>query len=107
MGAGMAQAVQVGMQPQADNPWEDKDSAGSMKCPKCGAEVKPGERFCGKCGHQLVKESTCVKCKKPIEEGVKFCPHCGAKQTLECPKCGKEVASGTKFCPECGTELQQ
>ena len=37
-----------------------------MKCAKCGAELKPGARFCGKCG-EIIKEST--EPRKPLPSG--------------------------------------
>ena len=50
------------------------------KCPKCGAEVFAGAKFCPECGEKL-----------PVK---KFCPNCGA-----------EVVENAKFCTDCGTKL--
>ncbi len=57
-------------------------AAGTVKCTKCGADVKAGSKFCPECGEKIV-----------APEG-KFCPECGAK-----------VSATAKFCPECGNKL--
>ncbi|MFC1856910.1 adenylate/guanylate cyclase domain-containing protein [Thermodesulfobacteriota bacterium] len=49
-----------------------------MKCPKCGANIKEGAKFCGKCGKKL---------------------------SLICPNCDSENTSGNNFCEECGHNL--
>jgi len=47
-------------------------------CVNCGAENRPGAKFCGECGHSLA---------------------------MSCPACGEPAPTG-KFCSECGTPLQ-
>lgn len=112
MGTGMTGAVQAGMQPQDQNPWGSGSprtaapSDKTEKCPKCGAEMKEGQKFCNNCGHKLVEEVKCVKCGILIPSGTKFCSNCGAKQVLECPKCKTELAPGIKFCPNCGNNME-
>lgn len=78
-----------------------------MTCPKCGAHVKKGTKFCSECGtSMLIQTKKCVKCGADINGSAKFCPECGADQSEKiCPKCGKVSEPGTKFCPECGTNL--
>lgn len=78
-----------------------------MNCPKCGAKVKKGTKFCYECGASLqVQKKNCVQCGAIIEAGMKFCPECGADQTRRlCPKCGHAVEAGQRFCPDCGTGL--
>jgi len=49
-----------------------------MKCPDCGAQHRPGARFC---------------------------EHCGVPLTSTCPACGAVVGPDTKFCAACGTGL--
>ena len=78
-------------------------STSEGKCPKCGAVVVHGSKFCGECGQILQK--TCPECHAPVPEGVKFCPECGHKMVSHCPSCNLEVPPGTKFCPECGTKI--
>lgn len=109
MGSGMTGAVQAGMKPDQDNPWEQKSKDASAKdektCPNCGKPVKEGKKFCNNCGHKLMEETLCVKCGKPIAPGSKFCSSCGAKQTEECPECGNEIPPGSKFCSNCGNKI--
>ncbi|MGN0204231.1 MAG: SPFH domain-containing protein [Coprococcus sp.] len=78
-----------------------------ITCPKCGASVKKGTKFCSECGaSMLIQKKKCLKCGADIDTSVKFCPECGADQSQKiCPKCGHAAAPGTKFCPECGTNL--
>jgi hypothetical protein len=51
--------------------FEEKD----VKCPKCQFRSRKGEKFCGRCGTQLI---------------------------LVCPSCGFENPPDYKFCGECG-----
>ena len=76
-------------------------------CPKCGARVKKGTKFCSECGApMLIRMKKCIKCGVDISSNAKFCPECGADQAKKtCPKCGKISEPGTRFCPECGTNL--
>ena len=57
-----------------------------MFCPKCGKEVKEGDRFCGSCGATIepikvekVGKRVCSKCGAELVEGAKFCSSCGAR----------------------------
>ncbi len=49
-----------------------------MLCPSCGAENRPGARFCRACGTGLA---------------------------LACPSCGAAAEPGQSFCDECGSAL--
>ena len=49
----------------------------------------------------------CVKCGAEIRANAKFCPECGARQGAACPKCGASVTKSAKFCPECGEKLSK
>ena len=56
----------------------------SNTCSRCGAELKPGAKFCTKCGQpvgapQMKSESvaTCSKCGAVLKPGAKFCTKCG------------------------------
>ncbi len=46
-----------------------------MKCPKCSAEARLGERFCVACGTQL--ELSCAKCGAASVPDARFCGMCG------------------------------
>src|SRR5947208_9114980 len=50
-----------------------------LRCPQCGTENEPGQRFCGACGAPLA---------------------------LICPACGATSPLGFKFCGRCGAELK-
>jgi class 3 adenylate cyclase/tetratricopeptide (TPR) repeat protein len=46
-----------------------------MRCEACGAENRPGKKFCVQCGTTLPK--ACPSCGSSIREGEKFCGDCG------------------------------
>lgn len=58
-------------------------------CSKCGNELKPGAKFCMKCGTPVaaapaaqaksVGGDVCPQCGKALKPGAKFCMGCGAK----------------------------
>ena len=48
--------------------------ARSVTCPRCGAESKPGQKFCANCGLAL---AACPNCGASYEPGQKFCADCG------------------------------
>ncbi len=92
------------------------EGATAMTCPKCGAEVLEGLKFCGSCGAQLVR--TCRKCGSPLAPGLKFCGECGTPweetpgtheqpKGPACPKCGAMIPDGRKFCVKCGAQVVQ
>ncbi|HTS34014.1 MAG TPA: SPFH domain-containing protein [Thermoplasmata archaeon] len=84
----------------------------STPCPKCGALVPQGTRFCPSCGAPMggapapAGGPPCPKCGQPTAPGAKFCPSCGASLAppapRKCPKCNAEVTGNAKFCPNCG-----
>jgi len=47
-----------------------------MRCAACGAETKPGRRFCSQCGASL--QRVCASCAAPYEAGERFCGECGS-----------------------------
>ena len=63
-------------------------------CPKCGAEITPGQSFCIICGTPLKKEPA------PAPEN-----HAPQPGTKVCPNCGKVLADHLSFCTSCGTKL--
>jgi membrane protease subunit (stomatin/prohibitin family) len=71
LGAVMGNALTPALQPSA--------APQAKHCPKCGAAVIAGAKFCNECGASL--------------------------RTPACPKCGHAAQPGAKFCIECGTGL--
>ena len=47
-------------------------------CPACGAQVKPGQKFCTQCGAALRVSGLCPACGAQVKPGQKFCTQCGA-----------------------------
>jgi class 3 adenylate cyclase/tetratricopeptide (TPR) repeat protein len=47
-----------------------------MKCPSCGHENPPAQKFCGECGARA--ELICTSCQARNPPGQKFCGECGA-----------------------------
>lgn len=80
LGAGLSMAgfFSEALKGAKDAPAEAK--ANTVKCTKCGADVKAGSKFCPECGNKMAES--------------RFCPECGAK-----------VGANAKFCPECGKKL--
>jgi class 3 adenylate cyclase/tetratricopeptide (TPR) repeat protein len=52
-----------------------------MACPGCGAETRPGQKFCSECGESLVR--ACAACGTPYDGSPKFCPECGAPLAVQ------------------------
>ncbi|MBW1767113.1 MAG: AAA family ATPase [Deltaproteobacteria bacterium] len=51
-----------------------------MECPKCGFSIKPGKKFCTKCGEKVSLK--CPNCNNEIEPDDVFCGECGHNLTL-------------------------
>ena len=83
--------------------------AESVKCPKCGASLPAGAKFCLECGEKIQilsqDELICPSCGKITPKG-KFCVECGAALIRKCSKCGSELPAGAKFCLECGEKVE-
>ena len=60
-------------------------SPAELRCPKCGAKIQPGTKFCAECGTKLEPP-------RPVTPA-------------NCPKCGAKLPSGAKFCPACGERI--
>lgn len=90
-----------------------------MKCPNCGAENKPGLRFCEQCATPLAAEKpkpaqACSRCGAQNASGLRFCEQCAAplieekpKAVQTCPKCGAQNASSLRFCEQCAAPLAE
>ena len=48
-----------------------------MNCPKCNSELRPGAKFCTKCGQKIEIQSVCPQCGIQLKAGAKFCIQCG------------------------------
>lgn len=71
----------------APSPAADAPAAGlvpeeTTRCLKCGSALKPGARFCGKCGEPATaaKIKTCPVCGKTLSPSARFCGKCGSRQ---------------------------
>ena len=63
------------------------------KCPKCGNDVREGQKFCMKCGTPLNVQPQQSAAKSSTEA------------SSVCPKCGNPTKPGQKFCMKCGMPL--
>lgn len=63
-----------------------------LNCPKCGASIKEGQKFCAKCGTKIEIEKI-VQPEKP-------------KDVIICPKCGTPNPITAKFCKKDGNLLR-
>lgn len=72
-----------------------KSSYEKLVCPKCGHEVREGDKFCSNCGGQYVWK------KIPPLTDVDI------RTKKVCPKCGKEYKKGEKFCPIDGGRIEE
>lgn len=70
---------------------------GSEECPKCGALIPVGKKFCSKCGNPLRVNETKIPGKMVVSE---------LEQSMTCPGCGRLIKSGKKFCSACGRKLE-
>ena len=63
-----------------------------MVCSSCGAENRPGRKFCTRCGTSLAQ--ACPACGSPLEGGESFCGECGAPISASAPP---QAASEGRF----------
>ena len=62
-----------------------KQAAGGVKCPRCGAGCAEGELFCSSCGMALTQPEQqerpvfCTSCGAVLRQDGRFCHRCGAK----------------------------
>jgi class 3 adenylate cyclase/tetratricopeptide (TPR) repeat protein len=49
----------------------------------------------------------CSKCQTENPQENRFCRKCGANLLLTCPQCGAEVLSDDRYCGKCGQELDE
>ena len=97
-------------------------------CTQCGAELKPGTKFCENCGAKVSVPQPAAQpapapapapagwtcsCGQTGNTG-KFCANCGSPKPdsapAKCSQCGwtpDDPAHPPKFCPECGKPFGQ
>ena len=71
-----------------------------MHCPRCGADTRPGQKFCAECG--LALASACPNCGAAYEGSPKFCAECGFALTprpTEIPSTAPTPSAGTTAPP--------
>ena len=54
-------------------------------CRECGSPLAINDRFCGKCGAEVIPGAT--------------------QEVIRCPSCGEKVEPGDRFCGSCGAAL--
>jgi class 3 adenylate cyclase len=50
---------------------------------------------------------TCADCGAETRPGQRFCSHCGSGLVRSCPQCSTEYSPGDRFCGGCGTQLSE
>ena len=79
-----------------------------INCNRCGAYMKPTDKFCMKCGASNIRNYTkvCLKCGLVFEESVKHCNKCGSfVETVKCPACGKPTNPLEVACHNCNSNI--
>jgi class 3 adenylate cyclase len=56
-------------------------------------------------GPNAVSLANCPRCGATLARGKKFCGDCGLPLPWRCATCGTENAAGKRFCGDCGTAL--
>ena len=95
-----------------ENPKNRSNVAPTDKtCPHCGAVIKAGAKYCGKCGKSILPTDSpgtwACDCGKENPATRSFCSACGkrrggtAPEFGYCVKCGKRIPVGARLCAEC------
>ena len=103
---------------QEESPFMQETSSGSEEqnlCRKCGALLKPGVLFCGKCGTPVEQTesmptfSTSSPQDDSSQEESPFVqqPSFGSGPQELCGKCGASLKPGALFCGKCGTPVER
>lgn len=87
---------------------------GSRVCPTCGAACKDSLAvFCSECGSKIDIKLLCAQCGAELKPGMRFCSRCGAPaQPVQvdlkphCSECGAELKPDMRFCTRCGAPVQ-
>ena len=103
---------------QEESPFVQQPSFGSGPqelCGKCGASLKPGALFCGKCGTPVERTdsvptfSTFSRQEEERQDKSPFVqqPSFGSEPQELCGKCGAPLKLGALFCGKCGTPVER
>jgi Zn-finger nucleic acid-binding protein len=76
------------------------ETAGTVRCPSCGAPAEPESTACPYCG-TLLALVACPSCFAKLFRGTRFCAHCGAEAVREEAK-----PRPSRPCPECRRPLE-
>ena len=83
----------------------------TLVCPNCNYQTDNDERYCWKCGRQLVAARQtvfCSSCGAPLKPYAEFCSQCGARRKTSgecaCGQCGAELKAGENYCWKCGAQ---
>lgn len=81
--------------------WEacKASQAEAIKCARCGASLKPGQRFCRRCGAPLAFPEAISPPLAIPEEEISL-------TGLSCPQCKAPLAPWQNLCPRCGFILE-
>jgi len=81
----------------------------AASCSRCGAEVDPTDKFCGKCGaeHRRADIARAGSSITGGQEASSITPNLAAalrQMATACPQCGAKVGPTDKFCGKCGAK---
>jgi VWFA-related protein len=90
-----------------------KTPAAQVVCTTCATVLRPGARFCNRCGRSVIvaPSSTCTHCGALVRPAARFCRVCGnpqvaaAPKTSLCSRCGAVLKPGARFCANCRQEV--
>src|SRR5262245_22761847 len=77
-------------------------SAGTLKCPQCGAAQNPENATCSFCSASLAVVS-CPRCLGRVFQNATFCPHCGAPAAAAAELIPDGRTAPERACPHCQT----
>lgn len=78
---------------------------GVVSCPNCGADLDPNADFCETC-HHYIRTDICSFCGAHLSGQEAFCPECGSPRGgIVCPVC--HTLNDFSFCKQCGTALTE